>query len=253
MLKKYTFSILFSFIFFLIIKPIDAQESTNHSLNPGFLFGFSYGYNIPGGDLSSQYGNNFKVDFTPTYYFSESNISIGLEGSYIFGNEVKQNTFSNLLTFDKYIIGTDGNFANIQTSERGVLIGGLVSKVIPFDENIRTGIKIEVGGYMFRHWVNFKIAGEIPQLESDYLKGYDRLTGGFAVKEFIGYQHLKESSKISFYAGFEFYQGFTRSLRGYNYDKAAVDNFNRKDLLYGLKIGWILPLYVVKNPEEIYY
>ena len=253
MQKKYSFSILFSFIFILGIVSLSAQENTSPKLNPGFIIGFSYGYDISAGDMSKLYGNNFKVDFMPSYYFNKSNISIGLEGSYLFGNKIKQNTFLNLLTFDNHIIDNDGNFATVQTSERGVLIGGLISKIIPFDENIRTGIKIEAGGYMFRHWINFKLVGDVPQLKSDYLKGYDRLTGGFAFKEFIGYQHLEEKSKINFYAGFEFYQGFTKSLRAYNYDKAQVDNSKRKDLLYGVKIGWILPLYIVENPEEIYY
>ncbi len=238
-------------LFFFSTITTNAQKV--YKQNPGFIFGFSYGYNVSGGDLSTRFGNNFKIDVSPTFYFSGSNISVGIEASYIFSGKVKEHSFLNILTFDRHVINNNGTFATIQTSERGVLFGGLISKIIPFNRNIRTGIKIEAGGYLFRHWISFKTIGEIRQLTSDYLKGYDRLTGGLALKEFVGYQYLSEKSKINFYAGFEFYQGFTKSIRGYDYDKASVDNFARKDLLYGIKIGWILPLYIVKNPEEIYY
>ncbi len=253
MQKKHTLPLILFLFFLTDFASLNAQNNKEPKLNPGFIIGFSYGYDIPAGDMVKLYGNNFKIDITPTYYFKGSNIAIGLDLSYLFNGEVKQNTFLNLLAFDNHIIGVDGSFANIQTSARGMIAGALVSKIIPFNINLRSGIKIEAGTYMFRHWTNFKIIGEIPQLKSDYLKGYDRLTGGFALKEFIGYQHLEEGSKINFYAGFELYQAFTKNLRGFNYDTAQIDNTRKHDYLFGVKIGWILPLYIDKNPEEIYY
>ncbi len=253
MQKIYTFSAVIFFLLLLNFAPLSAQNNKEPKLNPGFIIGFSYGYEMPAGDIAKLYGSNFKVDITPSYYFKKSNIAVGLELSYLFGGKVKQNTFLNLLTFDNHIIGMEGSFANIQTSGRGVIAGALVSKILPFNKNLRSGIRIEAGAYMIRHWINFKIVGEIPQLKSEYLKGYDRLTGGFALKEFIGYQYLEEDSKINFYAGFELYQAFTKNLRGFNYDTAQIDDSPKHDYLFGVKIGWILPLYIDKNPEEIYY
>lgn len=252
-LKKIALFIVLFFCGLLIVNAQNDKNIKSKELNSGFIFGFSYGYNIPIGDLSKRYGNNFKIDLTPTYYFKNSNFSIGVEASYIFSGGVKENSFLNLLSDDNYVIGLERSLSNIKLSERGVIIGGLISKIIPLNKNIRSGIRLELGSYFFRHWINFKIEGEVPQLKSEYLKGYDRLTGGLALKEFIGYQYLKENSKVNFYAGFEFYQGFTKNLRGYNYSEATFDKTKRNDNLIGIKFGWILPLYIVDKPEEIYY
>jgi len=249
-IKRFSFFIIFML---LVISSTDAQDTKG--LNSGFITGFSYGYNIPAGDMGNRFGNNFKIDLTPTYYFYNSNFSIGLEASYIFGSDVKENSLTNLIGFDDYIITNDYGLAAVNFSERGAMLGVLISKIFPFNpNNKRTGIRLEIGTYGFRHWIKFRTeGGYIPQIENDYLKGYDRLTGGLAFKEFVGYQYLKEGSKISFYTGFEFVQGFTKNLREYNYNTAQYDIEKKKDYLFGFKFGWILPLYIEKNPEEIYY
>lgn len=247
----------FIFIFFTTINSLSAQksdEAVKSDYNSGFIIGFSYGLNFSGGDLNDRFGNNFKIDITPTYYFNNSNISIGIEGSYLFGNNVKESVLSNLLTYDDQIISIDKSLSSLSVSERGFLFGGLASKIFPFNSNKRSGLRIELGAYYLRHWVNMKTEfGIIPQLEGDYKKGYDHLTGGLSFKEFIGYQYLKKDSKINFYAGFEFIQGFTKSLREINYNTGVIDLQSRNDYLFGFKLGWILPIYIENNPDEIYY
>jgi len=235
----------------LIAQEIQTEKSNEDS---GVITEFSYGFFIPGGDLQNRFGNNFKVDISPVYYFYNSSFSIGLEISYLFGSEVKINPLSNLISYDNQLIGTDKTFASLTMDERGYQAGLKIGKIISFDNHIRSGLKLELGIGIIRHWIHFqKDFGVLPQLEGEYLKGYDRLTGGFSTKEFFGYQYLKRDSRINFYAGFEFVQGFTKSLRRYNYDQAAYDLDKRKDFLFGFKIGWILPLYIMKNPDEIYY
>ena len=250
------FILVYVALFFLSFSRLLAQETGHETKkeDAGLITGFSYGYFIPGGDLSSRYGNNFKIDIAPAYYFYNSNFFIGLELSYLFGPEVKINPLSNLITYDEQIISIDKTFAVLSMDERGFQAGINIGKIIPFNNHIRSGLKLELGANVLRHWIHFQNDYAIlPQLEGEYLKGYDRLTGGISMKEFIGYQYLKQESRINFYAGFEFIQGFTKSLRKYNYDMAVYDLKERKDYLYGFKIGWILPLYKVNNPEEIYY
>ena len=79
------------------------------------------------------------------------------------------------------------------------------------------------------------------------------MTGGFGIKEFIGYQYLDQKSKISFIAGFEFIQAWTKNLRYHIYDTATTDATRNFDMLFGVKAGWILPIYIEKNSDEIYY
>lgn len=254
MIKRIIFSLL---ILFTIINLIGQDIKTGHAVknDPGFINIISYGLDLPAGNMQKSYGYNFRFGLAPTFYFANSNFSIGISADYIFGYKVKINPVSNIQTYDGQILNSGPGISSFNMSERGLAAGAFVSKIFAFDpHNLRSGIRIDVGPYFFSHWVNFKDdLGTIPQLEGDYRKGYDRLTGGFALKEFIGYQHLSQDSKISFNAGFEFFQGFTKSLRIHNYSTASSDNDRKIDLLYGIKIGWILPVYIEKNPEEIYY
>ncbi len=250
--------IILSFlILFLIIKLIGQNIKTGNSVknDPGFINIISYGLDLPAGNMQESFGYNFRFGVAPTYYFANSNFSIGISADYIFGYKVKINPVSNLQTYDEQIFNSSPGISAFNMSERGFVAGAFISKVLAFDsDNLRTGIRIDLGPYFFSHWIHFKDdLGSIPQLEGDYRKGYDRLTGGFALKEFIGYQHLSQRSKVSFNAGFEFFQGFTKSIRIQNYNTASTDNDKKIDLLFGIKIGWILPIYIEKNPEEIYY
>ncbi len=246
----------FIFLSLLVFESINAQESkdTKTNISPGFITGFTYGYYFPLADLKNRFGNNFNIGISPNYYFNNSNYYIGLDFSYLFGTDVKINPLSNMTDINGQLISIDKSYAALTLDERGFLAGLNIGKIMSFNQNKRSGLKIEVGGYIFRHWIHFqKDFGILPQLEGEYLKGYDRLTGGLAIKEFIGYQYLDKDSKINFYLGLDMYQGFTKSLRKFNYDQAQYDLKSRNDFLWGIKAGWILPLYIEKHPEEIYY
>ncbi|MCK6649378.1 MAG: hypothetical protein L6Q66_06965, partial [Bacteroidia bacterium] len=95
------------------------------------------------------------------------------------------------------------------------------------------------------------IGNNIPQLDSDYKKGYDRLTNGFLLSQNLGYLYLSNNRIANFYIGFECMQGFTQNRRSYNFDQMKQDTEKRVDILYGGKVSWILPLYK-KAPKEFY-
>ena len=81
------------------------------------------------------------------------------------------------------------------------------------------------------------------QLTGDYKKGYDRLTSGFGLTESIGYFFLGDSRMWNFYAGFEFSQAWTRNRRDMDFDTRQKDDSQKLDLFYGIKIGWVIPMY----------
>ena len=64
--------------------------------------------------------------------------------------------------------------------------------------------------------------------------------------------YLSDNRLLNFYFGIEGYQAFTQSVRKLNYDTGLPDTKKRLDMLYGLRFGWILPLYK-KTPNEFYY
>lgn len=255
MTQKAVFIIFICLVYIFKLQAQKDQDVLPVKTNPGFINIFSYGIDFPGGGMAEKYGTNLRFGMSSSFYFENSNISVGICGSYMLGQTVKNDPIFNLRSADGYVISTGGLHNSMKISQRGLALGAYFSKIFPFKpDRIRTGIRVDIGCYYLAHWTNFNDEfGDVPQLVGDYRKGYDRMTGGFALKEFIGYQYLDQESRISFIAGFEFFQAKTKNLRYHTYDTAGIDNTSSLDLLYGVKAGWILPIYIEKSPEEIYY
>ncbi len=84
--------------------------------------------------------------------------------------------------------------------------------------------------------------------------GYDRLTQGLSLSEFIGYQYVSEKNLYNFYIGLFFQQGLTKNMRNLNFDQPNTSTSTklRNDNSYGVKIGWNIPFFNDK-PKEFYY
>ena len=110
-----------------------------------------------------------------------------------------------------------------------------------------------IGAGLLQHHIRIENKdNNTPPVLDEYKKGYDKLTNGLSTREFIGYQYLSNKNILNFYAGFEFYQAWTECRRDYNFDTMEEDNTKRNDYLFGVRVGWILPLYQ-KAPNEYYY
>jgi hypothetical protein len=105
---------------------------------------------------------------------------------------------------------------------------------------------------MMQHLIKIEVDEALaPQLNSSYKKGYDRLSNGVLISQFIGYQFMGTHRKLNFYAGFEFNEGFLKGRRQWNYALNSADDATRTDVLIGLKACWMLPIY--KQVTEKYY
>jgi len=60
-------------------------------------------------------------------------------------------------------------------------------------------------------WINDN-ANNFAQLDGDYKKGYDRLTGGPMLAGALGYQYLEKRRFLSFMAGSTLRQGSHRNI-----------------------------------------
>ena len=213
---------------------------------------------LPGGDLAKRFGSNLNVGVAYLYK-TRKNFLFGIDPNYFYGNNVKEDVLAGLKTSEGTITNTDGNFAEVRVNERGWNVHVCAGKIIPtvfrkkISPNPNSGIMIVFGaGYMF-HFINIlNEERNVPQVAGDYKKGYDRLTGGLSLKQFIGYNFLSNNRLLNFYAGFECYQGFTKSMRTYDYDLMKSDTKNRFDLLYGFRVGWILPIYKRRESENLF-
>jgi len=233
---------------------IQAQESEKFQ-NTGITnLSFGYGIEFPFADLADRFGSNFKFT-VGAERMTGSNWIFGLEFSYMFGDTVKEDVLNSLRISNGEVLGSDNAYADVFLRQRGAFLGINVGKLFPFNSKSRSGIRVTCAGGILSHYVRVRDdASSLPQVEGEYLKGYDRLTRGFALRQFVGYQHVTESKRVNFYIGLEFTQGFTSGVRSVNFDTGLpVSKERRFDGLIGLKAAWILPFFDDYVDEEVFY
>lgn len=213
------------------------------------------GFYTPGRDLADRFGPMAQVGLELSYQLKNGWV-IGAGAGHIFGNNVRErDIMSNIATTNGDIITEDGVFENYRLRPFGWSMYGRIGKIFPlFGPNVNSGLKIDLGVGIMQHkiWIETPRLAS-PQLSGDYKKGYDRLTNGISLNQFIGYQYLSNKKLINFYVGFDFHQGFTQNRRTVNFNTGVPDTRNRLDLLVGLKAGWILPLYGRDSKEMLFY
>jgi hypothetical protein len=239
-----------------------AQQKTVFPKKQGFLLDVQYGIQTPKGDMADRFGNddtrfsfNSTLNFGARYKF-ESGWTAGIQYKWMFGNQVKEvNMFDSILGSTGEIIDKDGLFSVIRLNQRGhtlTMNGGRLFPILRNNKN--SGILVDVGfGFMLHRIDIFASSLTVPQVTDDYEKGYDRLTGGMALTQFIGYQHLDPKKRINFQAGFTFQQAFTQSMRSIDFDTRTYNDKKRTDLLNGFRIGIVLPVYTKKLSEEEFF
>lgn len=215
----------------------------------------SYGALFPEGDLANRFGWHSSLDLQ-VLVKTKSNWLFGINGSYLFGNEVRENNmFANITTPDGFFISSGGTFSDKILLMRGFSGFLKFGKLFPvLNPNPNSGI-VAMGGVGFMlHKIRIELidgdATTVPQMSEELQKGYDRLSYGIAFHQFVGYLFLSNNRITNFFAGFEFNQGFTQNQR-YNIDQNAKDNSTRFDFQYGIRAGWVLPLY--KKPADKFY
>lgn len=238
----------------LLAAPLYAQrglEDTSITLVP---ITASYAYQLPSGDLADQFGPNNNIGLSATVKF-KSNYSLGLEGAFLFGNQVlDRSMLRNIAATNGVIVNQDGQPAHILLYERGYSVMVVAGKLMPIaGPNPNSGILLKAGAGYLRHRVLIESQNDVvPGLEGEYLKGYDRLRAGPVGMLFVGYQHLSNNRFINFLVGFEVNLAFTQSLRPYAFDSGRADGGTHYDGLTGLRAGWTLPIYKAKDNRQFY-
>jgi hypothetical protein len=174
----------------------------------------------------------------------------------MFGENVKELDFLDQFKDENGgILANNGLYSEVYFVERGFTISGKFGKIFNlFAANPNSGIMVLGGVGFLQHRIKIEDKfQEVPLLSSDgYFQGYDRMTNGIMLTEFIGYRLLSDRRLINVFAGIEFTQGFTENRRSYNYDTGIKDDKNRLDTTWGFRIGFSLPLYK-PTPKEFYY
>lgn len=247
------------FLFFSIglAAAAGAQKFPDHpsgeprNTGPAILFHVSAGTHLPGGDLAKRFGQDASIG-GGLELITGNNFLLGAEGHFLFGQKVKEDPLTIIRTPEGDIIGTDQFIASVFLRERGFYVGGMIGKLFPAGKK-RSGLRITAGAGMLRHKIRLQDDSQsVNAISGDYAKGYDRLTGGLALNQFIGWQHLAANRRANWFIGLEFSQGFTKSLRDWDFSEMRKLEGSRTDLRFGIRAAWTLPFYV-GNAEKIYY
>jgi hypothetical protein len=245
---------LLLFLLLLSCNTFISGQETTEKVNDGDILysGISYGFNFPGGDLADRYGRNLQFSLF-SQHITKSDFFYGVDFTFLFGDNVKEDVLANFRTKEGYFLGSGGLGTEVFLRQRGLTLTGNFGKIFLLSKNSRSGIKAGIGGGIMQHNLRFLDDNNaVAQLGGDLRKGYDRLTRGFTLRQTIGYQLLSKNRRMNFALDFVFLQGFTKEVRKINFDTGLPTNQNRLDLGYAIQLSWILPFYL-NSKETIYY
>ena len=238
----------------LIILFVLVFINTNAQVNKQSAFTFTYNYQIPIGELSAEFGNNSAVG--TSYFFEKSNnIFYGIEANYLFGGDVKDSTlFDNITTSTGAIIASDGRYGNVNLMERGLDAYLFAGYAFHLDNNNLSGLYLSQGIGYLQHQIFIDTKNQnIPQLNEDMKKGYDRFTNGISTKLSADYKYYSKKGMFHMSAGINYTMAYTKIQRTYDFAEDTYYSTKRKwDRLIGFKVELIIPI-LRKNDEEFHY
>jgi hypothetical protein len=244
--------------FFLILGffPLFSRSQTN-PLDSNLsirIFSIGGGQQVPVGLLSQRFGSNSQISFEFHQQRSSSWI-LGFQGGWMFGNQLREDSIlRSLTTTTGDLIAESGIFANYSLSQRGIHAFFHLGRRLrtPWSPNPSSGFTTQLGLGFLQHKIRIEAPySNIPSIQGDYKKGYDRLTFGPAGQLSFGYQYLGNNRRTNFYIGLDYQLGLTKNRRTVNFDTGMSDPQLRFDQLIGVKLLWSLPLY--KRSENDYY
>lgn len=227
-------------VFFSLCFLVNSQIDESDSIKTRFEIQVPFSFNIPSGELSerfgvhSELGANFNIDLGKLHIVNSF--------SYIFGRSVKDSLlFSAIADDDNLLISSDNVYGDIRTYQRGFNFFSGLSYSIWKNDYLDLRIQVQAGYLNYKTRIEV-IDNNIPQLDSDYKRGYDDMMHGLAFREFIGIYYTGDRSLANFYIGFHYTHSNTESVRNYSYRYFSEYNLSSKDRYAGIQAGWIIKI-----------
>jgi hypothetical protein len=274
MIKK---TIFFFLIAFTVTSTAFAQEFYRRDFkyvdtatfmiwaSPNFSVQFPFGT----GYLASTFNFNYNIGFDFTIK-TKSNWTFDAGFNYMFGSKVRKQVpeilgdmafLHNINDKEQIAVifnGAGNNSVTLGYEGRYWYVGASIGKIFPVNRWKNSGLWLKAGAGYFGHKIHFIDPNHyFPQIDQDtYRKGYDQRSSGIALNQFFGYMFMQRKRVLSFYAGIELWQIFTKPDRGYIFVgefAGPTDNLRRQfSGLLGIKVGWILPFYEKKRVTTFY-
>jgi len=244
--------LLISFILTLGLLQSNAQQEPEIYNHLGL--NIKYGIDRPLGELNNRFGLFNEAGIGFEYFVANKNLFISAEADFLFGSSVKEDVIAPLrISNGISILGVSGSYAQVFLRMRGSYFGLMFEKLIAANEYGR-GWRIGLGAGLFSHRVRVQDdLNTVPQVQNEYVKGYDHRTLGPALREKIAYNYVNNARRVFFSIGLEFTQGFTKNIRALNYDSMTSENESRLDMSVGLNIKYTLVFRNSSPAETIYY
>jgi hypothetical protein len=244
------------FVVFMVLLPsiCCAQSNKPDSIIRVPMISVSYSYQLPAADMARRFRANSNVG-VHFFWKTKKNILWGAEWSMIFSKSPRESEMlDSIKTSNGNIIDRNGEYALIRLYERGHTACLRVGKMFPLSRrNPNSGLFFLLSAGYMQHKIRIdEIGRRTPQLSPDYKKGYDRLTSGLLTGISAGYMLITNNRYLNGFLAADFWPAFTQSRRSINFDTMTRDTQKRLDILYGFRLGFILPLYP-KVPNEFYY
>jgi hypothetical protein len=235
---------------------VHGQRNVRDSVISTPWIALHYGLMAPGGDLATRYGTLNHLGAMAGYKTSK-NWVWGLDGNFIFGNQIRiPGMFDHLVDSYGNITDENGEVAIVVVNMRGFNLNTMVGKVFPIlSPNSNSGIYVHGGIGYLQHKARVETQDQvIPTLELNYRKGYDRYTTGINFHQFVGYAFMANQGFVNFYGGFYIQEGLTYNRREIFFDQPdiPVSKAQMLDLQYGFKLGWFIPIYQ-RKPKDYYF
>ncbi|MDY0280921.1 MAG: hypothetical protein RBR35_10220 [Salinivirgaceae bacterium] len=214
----------------------------------------SAGYTFPMGDLGDRFKNFGQLG--PTFLIKfKNNLFLSAEGVVLFGQGYKgEDPLALILNENGTITNMYGDLAAVSRGMRGMQIqiktGYIYSN---FAHNPNSGITVAAGAGFFqsKFWIDQR-GNNAPQVMGDYPKGYDKMSNGFAITQFLGYTYYHNKNFWNFYAGIEFTEAWTADRRDWDFALMRKNDRSYMDISTTIKAGWIIT-FIKREAEDIYY
>lgn len=232
----------------------DLFSTAKKPARKGLLIGVNGSLDFPGGDMAKRFATSYRIGGSGLYKTTK-NWVFGANFDFILGNNIKEDSLMiNLKDANGQLIAQDGQRVGIGTFQRGYMVGLQIGKIINVgNKNSDNGVLLLTTVGFMQHKINiFDRTQSTPQISKTMKKGYDRLTNGLFVEQYIGYVFFANNGIVNFNIGLDIAAGFTKGRRDYLYDVMRTDDNARFDLLFGIRAGWYIPVFKKKS-EEIFF
>jgi hypothetical protein len=249
--------LIFSFSLLNVCAQTEKKEKKKKTdaSSTAVLFVPFYTAQFPFGNMADRFGFNSLFGMQIAYKMKK-NWLLSLEGNFLFGTKVRDNyVLDNISTSTGQFINQNNGLSNVALQEQGFNVKLSVGKIIPFSEKYPdAGLLLMTGFGFLEHKIAINVKErDLPQLSKTYRKGYDRMSNGPVISQFIGGIFLQRKRFISVYGGLQFDLGFTQGRRNFDFYTQSKLNDKRLDMFLGLKIGWVIPVFLQASEKEYFY